>query len=284
MFGRGPFLERHRRRDRTRVLPTGLTIHGASAAQVRSQETIEDYFEAGFDVQPGMTVFDIGANIGLFSLEVLRRSGGQIELFCFEPAPDTFDLLERNIRESFPSATVRLYRSAVSSQAGEATFYHRPRVSSMSSLSPDPLIDADSLLRDMLRQAPAKFPAWLHRLPARGGERMLGALGRWSQAKVVETTCRVTTISDVIDEHDLSRADFLKVDVEGAELDVLRGIRRDHWPRVSRLAVEVHDIDGRVAEMRQLLESAGFERIRTEQHWPFEGTNVYILHAARSQS
>jgi hypothetical protein len=44
-----------------------------------------------------MTVIDVGAHIGLFSLEVLRRCRGDVRLLAFEPAPDSFAALERKI-------------------------------------------------------------------------------------------------------------------------------------------------------------------------------------------
>ena len=44
--------------------------------------------------------------------------------------------------------------------------------------------------------------------------------------------CAMTTVSALMAEHDLERIDLLKIDVEGAELDVLRGIRPEDWPRI----------------------------------------------------
>lgn len=272
------------RRNRARTLPSGLRVHGATAADVRSQHFIADYFGGGLDIRPGMTVLDVGANIGLFSLELLRRTGGDLQLLAFEPAPDTFAHLERNVRSSFPAAAVRLRRVAVAAQPGEATLYHRPRVPVTSSLYRDGQGDGGALVRGMLRPPPGGavelFPRWFRRLPPAWAERILGAAGRWSQAEVVETSCPVTTISAVLRDDGLDRVDLLKVDVEGAELDVLRGVEAEDWPRIDRLAVEVHDVDGRLEEMRRLLTSAGFE-VRTDQEWPFEGTDVHMLHAHR---
>ena len=44
--------------------------------------------------------------------------------------------------------------------------------------------------------------------------------------------CAMTTVSALMAEHDLQDIDLLKVDVEGAELDVLRGILPGDWPRI----------------------------------------------------
>ncbi len=41
--------------------------------------------------------------------------------------------------------------------------------------------------------------------------------------------CRMCTVSDLIRSHGLARIDLLKIDVEGAELDVLHGIAHEDW-------------------------------------------------------
>lgn len=267
------------------TLPSGLSVSGASRADARSQHFVLDYFRPGVDIHGGMTVLDVGANIGFFSLEVLRRCGGDVNLFAFEPAPETFTRLRRNVRTLFPDAPAHLDRRALADSPGEATLYHRPRISVTSSLRREPLGDADVLLEGMLRDPPAEyrgvFPAWFRQLPHGLAAALLRLAARWAHGRVVETPCAVTTVSAVLREHAIGQVDFLKVDVEGAELDVLRGIEPEDWPRVRRLAVEVHDLDGRVRTIRGLLEANGFDQVSVTQDWPFEGTNVYMVHAAR---
>lgn len=48
-------------------------------------------------VKPGAIVLDIGANVGYFSLIAARRAGSRGKVFAFEPAPENFELLKRNI-------------------------------------------------------------------------------------------------------------------------------------------------------------------------------------------
>lgn len=269
-------------RRAVRMLPNGLRVHGATPGDARSQHFIDGYFDGGLVIGPGMTVLDIGANIGLFALEALRRAEGDLELYAFEPAPETFGYLQCNVQELFPRSGAHLQCAAVADAPGEATLYHRPRASVTSSLYREVEADSGSLVRAMLREPPERyrelFPPWLRRLPGGAAERILQGLARWSQGEVVPVRCPVTTVSRVIAEHGIERIDFLKVDVEGAELAVLHGIDAQDWPRIKRLAVEVHDIDGRLEEMRTLLTAAGFAAT-VEQEWPFEGTDVYMLHA-----
>jgi FkbM family methyltransferase len=272
-------------RERAVVLPNGLAVHGATRADVRSQHFVSDYFQRGVEFHPGMTVLDVGANIGFFSLEVLRRCHGDVDLIAFEPAPATFAHLERNVRELFPQSPARVYSRALAERQGEQTFYFRPRASVTSSLQTTPLGEPRAFLDAMLREPPAEhrgvLPAWFRRIPRRGARELLRLIARWSHALVIEVPCNVTTVSEVVREHALDRIDFLKVDVEGGELDVLRGIEPRDWARIGRLAVEVHDLDDRVDTIRGMLESAGFEDVLVTQDWPFEGTNVHMVHAGR---
>lgn len=46
----------------------------------------------------------------------------------------------------------------------------------------------------------------------------------------------MTTVSALISELSLERVDLLKIDVEGAELDVLRGIDQKDWPTIRQVS------------------------------------------------
>lgn len=57
---------------------------------------LEGEYESGHD-GTGLTILDIGANVGSFALWALRRWPGSI-VHSYEPNPDTFALLKRNTR------------------------------------------------------------------------------------------------------------------------------------------------------------------------------------------
>merc|ERR1712146_394922 len=54
------------------------------------------------------------------------------------------------------------------------------------------------------------------------------------------------------------RIDLLKIDVEGSELDVLRGIDDEHWGMVQQVVLEVETF-ALVRTITEILESRGFE-------------------------
>jgi len=50
----------------------------------------------------------------------------------------------------------------------------------------------------------------------------------------------VTTLQHVFDEHSIATCDFLKMDCEGAEYDILYNLPEDYWPRIRFIALEYH--------------------------------------------
>ena len=46
---------------------------------------------------PGSVAVDIGANVGLHTLSIARRVGTEGKVLAFEPDPDNFRILERNL-------------------------------------------------------------------------------------------------------------------------------------------------------------------------------------------
>lgn len=268
------------------LLSNGLSVYGASRADARRGEySVGEYFDFDLALAPGATVLDVGANIGLFSLELLRRYGTDMRIVACEPAPRSFEFLERNVRELFPDATVTCKCCAVGEQVGTTTLYFRPRLSQMSSLQRDSVNDSQELIDGILKEPPASWQhssSRLRRWLRPKAATLLKAGSWWMGREVVEIPCEVTTVSDIIEQSGVERVDLLKVDVEGAELAVLLGIEADDWQKIQALIVEVHDHDGRVERIRGMLESAGFERISFTQEWPHEGTNIYMLDASRA--
>lgn len=49
-------------------------------------------------IKPGATVVDIGANIGYFSIIGAQKTGPHGKVYAFEPAPDNFRLLRKNVQ------------------------------------------------------------------------------------------------------------------------------------------------------------------------------------------
>ncbi len=79
-------------------------------------------YQASFDlIEPGSVVIDVGANIGLWSLQACRRAGSG-SVHAFEPAPSTFPRLERNLQLNQVDNVIA-NRLAVDRESGTTTFH-----------------------------------------------------------------------------------------------------------------------------------------------------------------
>jgi FkbM family methyltransferase len=91
--------------------------------------------------QPGMTVVDIGAHVGLHSLVLARRAGPQGRLYCFEPGERCCKILRNNLFiNDCNNAIVR--QTAISDSFGTTRFFVHDRELTWSSLYPLPNSEA----------------------------------------------------------------------------------------------------------------------------------------------
>lgn len=92
---------------------------------------IHHYFFAEFEpltvtlfresLRPGSVVLDIGAHIGYYSVLAAQAVGSEGRVFAFEPGPDNFEILERNIAIN-AFRNVQPFRQAVSNKGGLRPF------------------------------------------------------------------------------------------------------------------------------------------------------------------
>lgn len=73
-------------------------------------------------ISEGMTIVDIGANIGYFTLIAARLTGKKGKVFAFEPEPHNFDLLVRNIALNGYDNVIAVQK-AISDKNGKAKLF-----------------------------------------------------------------------------------------------------------------------------------------------------------------
>ncbi len=176
----------------------------------------QTYMRHGVALEPGACIFDVGANIGLFSLFADRRYA-DTTIYAFEPLPPIFEVLRFNA--ALYGLNARLFDCGLAGEAGHATFAYYPHASVMSGR----YADADA------ERAVIKSFVLNQQRRERGGppsEELLDELIAERLASV-PYRCELRTISDVIREHGVERIDLLKIDVQKSELEVLTGIGAD---------------------------------------------------------
>jgi len=72
----------------------------------------------------GMKAIDVGANVGISSVAIAKKIAKRGELHSFEPLPEYFDILKKNI-SSNGLGNVEVYELAVTDQVGSVDFYHK---------------------------------------------------------------------------------------------------------------------------------------------------------------
>lgn len=130
--------------------------------------------------------YDIGANFGIYSVLMAQKG----EVYAFEPNPDVFKHLLRTSRFH----PIKPFNLALSDASGESDFfvYEENTFSS--------LID------------------WTHESDMSGITKFGG--------NAMKTTCTVSTLDEFVEAQSLPLPNFIKIDVEGAEIKVFRGGRK----------------------------------------------------------
>ena len=195
-------------------------------------------------VLPGATVLDIGAHIGYMTLYLANLVGSTGKVYAFEPGANNLPYLRKNCA---PFANVQVEPRAVGDANGTADFY---------------LEDLSGQNNSFTR----------HYAGLAAHERALG-LSAHTQA----TTVAVITLDTFCAEQGVAPS-LVKIDVEGAEYQVLRGGAATIEKWHPHLLVEMNSHQ---AEMLDFLHSRDY-RCYTERHEPVSSAegihyNIFCL-------
>lgn len=245
-------------------------------------EQIQDYIKYEIKVAEGDTVFDVGANIGLFSLWTYQNCRQNVNIFAFEPIPAIFEVLQANA-ERFDPEKIRVFPCGLGKESKSVEFAYHPNASMLSTAYQDDLPELQNQLKQTavrnIENAPESV-RWLRWLPP--FLRSLLIQPKLNEAfQTEQVTCQLRTISEIVQEHKIDKIDLLKIDVEKGELDVVLGIEDRDWQKIKQVAIEVHDLDGRLQQIKNLLEQHGFNEIKVAQEAMLQGSNLFNLYAWR---
>jgi len=193
------------------------------------KRSYEPVFYSAFveEIRPGMKVADVGAHFGFFTLAAALRVGGEGRVFSFEPSAQTAATLRQNVLLNHWQERVEVVETVVSDAEGFVSFYTYG--TSM----------AASLSRQNVEVLNPERPA---------------------------AATEIKVLSVTIDQFCKARLiglDLLKIDVEGAELLVLRGARALLLTARPRILCEIHPLQMQhcgcsKAELDSFLQDVGY--------------------------
>jgi FkbM family methyltransferase len=164
----------------------GMGMHNAANMRLSGEQSVIKDHVA--TLPKGAVLFDVGAFKGQYTRLLEKYAPQQSRIYCFEPNISVFPELQENLRDLENCVPMDI---ALSDHVGEREFFVRAdrEISGHSSFHGNTL-------------------SGVHHI---AGKRR---------------TVTVTTLDQFCADHDITRIDFLKLDVEGHELQVLQGARQ----------------------------------------------------------
>lgn len=186
--------------------------------------------------KPGEVFYDIGANIGMFSLTVAKIHHEQVKTYAFEPSFSTFASLVHNVIGNRFGDVVIPFSIALGSGQGLRSFNYTDITSGASVHTLDTLIN----------QTGGEFtPAF--------------------KQQVISYS-----LDDLVGIFNFPVPTHIKIDVDGGELGIIEGMKKTiRKPEVKSILVEVTEYpegDAQVRRIMDIFRETGFERARDIPH------------------
>ena len=202
-----------------------------------------DWFEREMEfwrdsIQPGMTVIDVGANVGVYTFSAATQVGAEGRVIAIEPFSGCVQCLQETVRVN--------QLSQVTVCAGAAS-------------------DRNSTVKLAIQAASELNEVMTDETPSKG--------------KFEEVAC--FTLDSLIDSEHLSRVDYLKIDAEGHEMQVLIGsdrILREFKPVI--LYENIAGSKGSNLPVAEHLAAKGYELFRYQ---PYVGQLISVNSAEELQ-
>jgi len=186
-------------------------------------------------IRPRWNVVEIGANLGYFTNLFQTLVGSNGQVHAFEPVPSTFQRLQNSLLKGSNHCT--LYNLGTAKEAGEVIFHIPVNDHGQATMYPH---DCNT----------------------------------WKSREIEEVSCSVIKLDEFVPISSLSKIDFIKIDVEGAELPSLQGAERILSKHKPLLFVEgckawMKSFHYTPKEMDSFLTSLGYTNFKVVDKTPF---------------
>lgn len=174
-------------------MQNGSIVH----LDLRSQLEQKVFFSGEYDggiiqilsrvLHPGIVIFDVGANIGLYSIslgEKLKKIAGKSQIWAFEPVTSNFSRLVNLIEANNLTNIVYPINTALGNEEGEVKLCMENNLTTGNAV----------LLK-----------------------------GSLVQQETLTCSSKITKLDNFVTKHHIENCDLIKVDIEGAEMDFILG-------------------------------------------------------------
>lgn len=165
----------------------------------------QDYIKNKIRIKDGDIVFDIGANIGFFSL-FSASAFPKCTVYSFEPNTENFAIFTQSLQVN-KIKNVFSVNAALGNEEGILKLYHSRNT---------------------------------------GGHSLVNQSGFMQRNKLEQNDfeeVKVESFRNFIAKEAIQHIDFLKMDIEGGEYDILLNLSDNDFKKIKRIAMEYHFVD-----------------------------------------
>jgi len=184
-------------------------------------------YDKFFEVKKDDIVIDVGAQIGAFSVLAGNKDA---KVYSFEPEKNNFELLNENVKANLFTKKIKCFNFAIDAKKGTGYLNISKNLGGHSFFNEVATIGSNQKI-DLEKQKIEKI-----------------------------------TLKDIFDINKLNRCDFLKMDCEGAEYDVIFNTSKKILEKIEKISMEYHVLDeNNEIKMKEFLEKNGFKVTMTKQ-------------------
>ena len=182
---------------------------------------LSNQYFSHFDINKNDVVFDIGANIGSFTLLAAQKLQNTGKIYAIEPDDDNFEILCENIKINNLTNVVPI-KKGLWSKKETKVFYlsHRPGEHTLLEHNDD----------------------------------------EFKQTGKISIDC--ITLDELVDEYKIDKINFIKMDIEGAEIEAMKGSQKVlSMDGINWFVEAMHECDGQPTyhKIVPVFEQAGYK-------------------------